>query len=95
MDLLAATMAPSFTARLQNGQDKIENSLGDIVMYLLTNAVGVVAAYLSWNCSTMQGLDLLPKVAWAALAYFFGFIYIILFAIRHRNACALPMPMLV
>lgn len=89
MDLLVATMAPQYTS---NQTDK-PSTLSAVLMFLITNAVSIFATWLSWNCSTQQGLALLPKVAWAALAYCFGFIYVLFYAFKHRNACSLPMPM--
>lgn len=79
MDLLAATLAPQESPR------KSRNA----PMVLLSQLIALFAVYLSWNCSTQQGLTLIPKLAWALLAYCFGFIYILIFAFRTRNACTL------
>ena len=89
MDLLVATMAPRYAdSRTEN-----PSPLAAIVMFLITNAVSIFATWLSWNCSTQQGLEFLPKLLWAALAYCFGFLYILFYAFKHRNACSPPMPM--
>ena len=91
MDLLVATMAPEYTSRWQRGERAFESGVSTLALAVLSNAVSIFATWLSWNCSTQQGLALLPKVAWAALAYLFGFIYILVFAFKHRNACAIPL----
>lgn len=83
MDLFAATIAPEMTST------KPKDPVKSLAMFLLSNAVAFFAVYLSWNCSTQQGLSLLVKLGWAALAYCFGFIYVLAFAFRTRNACAL------
>lgn len=93
MDLLAATMAPKYASSWQTGEKQIENGVSAVAMFILSNLVSLFAVWLSWTCSTQQGLELLPKVLWAVLAYLFGFIYILYFAFKNRNACAFPMPM--
>lgn len=83
MDLFAATLAPELTSR------KPKDPVKAMLMFVLSNAVALFAVYLSWNCSTQQGLGLAVKLAWALLAYCFGFFYVLVFAFRTRNACAL------
>lgn len=91
MDLLVATLAPQYTKRNSTVSGP-QDGLYSIVMFLLSHAVSFFATYLSWNCSTAQGLSLAPKLAWAGLAYCFGFIYILFHAFKFRHAC-LPIPM--
>ena len=88
MDLLVATMAPELTGapvKYRSSKDTMKN----IIIFMLTHAVSFFAVYLSWNCSTQQGLQLPMKMAWALLAYCFGFIYVLAFAFKTRNACGL------
>jgi len=89
MDLLVATMAPQYLSRWQRGEQMIKTDVSSLIQYVLFNCVSIFAAWLSWTCSTEQGLTLLPKVAWAGGAYFLGFFYIIFYAFKHRHACAL------
>ena len=93
MDLLAATMAPQYVSKWQRGEEQVQTGISSIVMFVLSNIVSLFAVWLSWTCSTQQGLATLPKVLWASLAYFFGFFYILYFAYKNRSACAFPMPM--
>lgn len=87
MDLLAATLVPS-PDTVSSQPQKNMSSTARIIIFVLTHLVSFFAVYLSWNCSTQQGLALIPKLAWALLAYCFGFIYILAFAFKHRDACA-------
>lgn len=88
MDLLAATLAPELVTG-RSKRDKVEKTGKNVILFFLTHAISFFAVYLSWNCSTQQMLPLATKVGWAVLAYCFGFLYVLMFAFKTRNACAL------
>lgn len=92
MDFLVATLAPQYAEKWKRGEDFVTQSASQFAMFVLSNIVSIFAAWLSWNCSTQQGLGTVAKLGWAALAYMFGFLYIVFYAWQHRDACKLLVP---
>lgn len=43
-------------------------------------ATGIFAAYLSWTCNTIDGVDTPLKVVYASFAFSFGILYLIYYA---------------
>ncbi len=43
-------------------------------------AIGIFAAYLSWTCNTIEGVDTPLKVLYAFFAFSFGILYLIYYA---------------
>lgn len=86
-------MGPKVTEKWQRGEQILEQGASQIVVFVLSNLVSLFAAWLSWNCSSAQGLGMVAKLGWAAIAYLFGFLYIVFYAWQHRDACKLLMPM--
>ena len=52
-------------------------------------AIGIFAAYLSWTCNTIDGVDTPLKVVYAFFAFSFGILYLIYYAAtRGFKICA-------
>ncbi len=43
-------------------------------------AIGIFAAYLSWTCNTIEGVDTPLKILYAFFAFSFGILYLIYYA---------------
>ena len=59
-----------------------------LVWTLIGTVVSLFAAWLSWTCNTRMGMDVAVKVVWAVLAYIFGFLYLIYYALVRSDACS-------
>ena len=59
-----------------------KQNIAGTLMYL---AVSIFAVYLSWNCSTKEGLDIVMKVIYALFAFIFNIFYIIYYALFRRS----------
>jgi hypothetical protein len=46
--------------------------------------LGIFAAYLSWTCNTVKGVDTVGKVIYALFAFLFGGFYLIYYLIFNR-----------
>lgn len=63
-----------------------KQNIGSQIFSLL---VGIFAAYLSWNCNTVEGVSVPLKVFYAFFAFSFGPLYLIFYAImRGFKICA-------
>jgi len=59
------------------------SSFGSIVSIL----IGIYAAYLSYQCNSKHDMSEPIKIIWAIIAYFFGLIYLIYFALFRYDYC--------
>lgn len=57
----------------------------NIVGTLFYIAIVILCVYLSWNCSTKEGVDVVMKVVYAFFAAFFNIFYLIYYALFKRN----------
>jgi|688.fasta_scaffold319786_3 hypothetical protein len=58
-----------------------QNILGTVLYF----AVSAFCVYLSWNCSTKEGLDVVMKVIYAFFAAIFNVFYLIYYALFRRS----------
>jgi hypothetical protein len=58
-----------------------------VISNLISLALGVGAAYLSWQCNTAADVPTAQKVLFAFFAFLFGFLYLILYAIFLSGRC--------
>jgi hypothetical protein len=58
-----------------------------VIANLISLALGVGAAYLSWQCNTAADVPTAQKVLFAFFAFLFGFLYLILYAIFLSGRC--------
>lgn len=56
-------------------------------MSYLPFIVGLIAAYLSWNCNTAKGYTFVEKVIFSFFAYIFGGIYILYYFLVRYDEC--------
>ena len=49
--------------------------------------IGAFAAYLSYDCNSKKNMSELQKVLWAVLAYIFGLLYLIYYALFRFDSC--------
>ena len=75
----------------KNGNERFE-SAGDILYSIIGWVLGFIAAYLSWQCNTAQGVNFALKLLFAFFAFIFGFIYIILYFLFISKQCSAPTP---
>lgn len=54
---------------------------------ILSILIGGYAAYLSYSCNSKRNMSEFGKLAWAAIAYFFGLIYLIYFTLFRSDYC--------
>lgn len=66
----------------------------NLYLQLFSLLIGVFAAYLSWSCNTAKGIDTVPKVIYSLFAFFFGFLYLIYYALFRAGRCYPPYPMM-
>jgi hypothetical protein len=70
----------------QYRQQPPKQNIGSQIFSLV---VGIFAAYLSWNCNTVEGVSVPLKVFYAFFAFLFGPLYLIIYAImRGFKICA-------
>lgn len=60
-----------------------------IIGTIVSVAIGVLAAYLSWDCNTKAGVNTGLRILFAFLAFIFGIIYIVLYLIFLQGKCAM------
>lgn len=56
-------------------------------MSYLPFIIGLIAAYLSWNCNTAKGYTFVEKVIFSFFAYIFGGIYILYYFLVRYDEC--------
>ena len=56
-------------------------------MSYLPLIIGLIAAYLSWNCNTAKGYTFVEKVIFSFFAYIFGGIYILYYFLVRYDEC--------
>lgn len=57
----------------------------NIAASLMGLIVSIFAVYLSWNCSTKEGLGVFEKVLYAFFAFIFNIFYLIYYALFRRS----------
>ena len=60
-----------------------------VMMSVLSIAISVYAAYLSWSCNSALRTDLSVKIICAFFAFWFGFIYMICYMLFWTASCAM------
>ena len=99
MDMLAMIVGGHMLGNMRMRRDGYENqretvapssafSVAYFVWTLIGTVVSLCAAWLSWTCNTRMGISLAAKVVWAVLAYIFGFLYLIYYALIRSDACS-------
>lgn len=68
-----------------DGSNGTRNTL-QTVSFLVSLVIGLFGAYLSWSCNTIQGYNVFLKIVFAFFAWFFGLLYLILYAL-FRSPC--------
>ena len=63
------------------------NPVKTVLSLVIGVALGVLAAYLSWQCNTRLDYHIVWKVINAVVAYLFGLMYILLYAIFRWDVC--------
>ena len=58
-----------------------------IFQYAVNFVIGLLAAYLSWECNTAAGLSVAEKVLWALLAYMFSLPFLIYYVLIRSHEC--------
>jgi len=49
--------------------------------------MGSFAAYLSYDCNSKKNMSEIQKILWAILAYIFGLLYLIYYALFRFDSC--------
>lgn len=60
-------------------------------MSVLGLLIGIYAAYLSWTCNTVKGVDTVGKVIYSIFAFMFGGIYLLYYFLVNRP-CVVQAP---
>ena len=55
---------------------------------ILSFIIGILAAYLSWQCNTYEKRDTLEKILWAVLAYIFSIPFFIYYILIRSGQCS-------
>lgn len=89
MDVLAAA---HFLTRKRSAKEAFhEKGAYEAVVQCVSLLIGFVAsclaAYLNWTCTTASGRGILYKVVTTAGAYFFGVVYLLLYAMFSARMC--------
>ena len=75
----------------KKGKEKEQFSDESPAASALSSIIGLLfggaAAYLSWTCNTNLNMDTGLKVVYAFLAFLFGFLYLIFYAIFRTGTC--------
>jgi len=86
-----------YLSNLENSKDeKDKNSnvekfnmtpSASLLSNLVSLAIGGYAAYLSYTCNTRHNVDEPFKVIYAALAFFFGLLYLVYYLLFRSDYC--------
>jgi hypothetical protein len=49
--------------------------------------IGLIAAYISWNCNSRKGYTLLEKIKFSFFAFIFGGIYLLYYFLVRYDEC--------
>jgi len=49
--------------------------------------IGLIAAYISWNCNSRKGYTLLEKIIFSFFAFIFGGIYLLYYFLIRYDEC--------
>jgi hypothetical protein len=49
--------------------------------------IGLIAAYISWNCNSRKGYTLLEKIIFSFFAFIFGGIYLLYYFLVRYDEC--------
>ena len=63
------------------------NGMGSNFGLIISIFIGAFAAYLSYDCNSKKNMSELQKVLWAVLAYIFGLLYLIYYALFRFDSC--------
>ena len=55
---------------------------------ILSFVIGIIAAYLSWQCNTYEKRDTVEKILWAFLAYIFSIPFFIYYILIRSGQCS-------
>ena len=75
--------------RNKNKLEKLNESsgMGSNIGLIISIFIGAFAAYLSYDCNSKKNISELQKVLWAVLAYIFGLLYLIYYALFRFDTC--------
>jgi hypothetical protein len=74
--------------RLEKLNESNNNSIwGSNIGLIISIFIGAFAAYLSYDCNSKKNMSELQKVLWAVLAYIFGLLYLIYYALFRFDTC--------
>lgn len=73
----------------ENVQEQKTSSVkvSDILSFVLGLVIGLLAAYLSWQCNSKLSYNTFLKVIFSIFAYLFGFVYLVLYVIMRWDTC--------
>jgi hypothetical protein len=54
---------------------------------LFSILIGLYAAFLSYSCNSRHNMSESSKIIWAIIAYFFGLIYLVYYALFRSDHC--------
>lgn len=80
--------------QLEKNKNKIEKmnqsntTTGSNIGLLLSIIMGAYASYLSYECNTKNNVPEIQKIAFAILAYIFGFLYLIYYFLFRYDSCS-------
>ena len=87
METTTTTGSPLFDAVLAATKRHIRTKEGynqapkqNVAGQAFSFAIGIFAAYLSWTCNTIDGVDTPLKVVYAFFAFSFGILYLMYYA---------------
>jgi hypothetical protein len=55
---------------------------------ILSFVIGIIAAYLSWQCNTYENRGVVEKILWAFLAYMFSIPFFIYYILIRSGQCS-------
>jgi O-antigen/teichoic acid export membrane protein len=78
--------------RSKNRVEKLNESnnssgMGSSTGLIISIFIGAFAAYLSYECNSKKDMSEIQKILWAVLAYIFGLLYLIYYALFRYDSC--------
>lgn len=72
----------------RSAPEQVKLLLIDTISFVVSLAISVFAAYLSWTCNTAMDRNIVVKIIYMTLAFMFGVVYLIFYALFSATACS-------
>ena len=70
-----------------NESNTNSSGMGSTTGLIISIFMGAFAAYLSYDCNSKKNMSEIQKILWAVLAYIFGLLYLIYYALFRFDTC--------